>query len=320
MSKPSTSPLSSFVRVTTLILVVGLVLALAVNASAGTGLIDSIASFFSTADTNAVSTTAPEPVEDMITPGTCDTAGPIEVESSGGTLAGVPTAYTSLTNAAGAFLAINGGTLHLGTITIDVCGNSTSEAGTNSLNQVAGVTSITMSPAGGAARTISGAPAAGTPLINLNGADNVTIDGLNTSGNSLTISNTFSSSTAGTSTIRFIADASNNLVTRATILGASVSTSATLAATIVFAAGTTTGNDNNTISNCEIGPTGGPNLPSKAIHGGGTSAIENDNVQITGITSLTIFLPTRPITASICEPAAKAGRYQIIDFTRQARD
>ncbi|MGB7923587.1 MAG: Calx-beta domain-containing protein [Pyrinomonadaceae bacterium] len=219
--------------------------------------------------------------------GTCDTAGPIEVESSGGTAAGVPTPYATL---ALAFTAINGGTLHTGTITIDVCGNTT-ETGTAGLNQVAGVTSVAIAPAGGAARTISGAIAAGSPLINLNGADNVTINGLNTGGNSLTLSNTTIGTTAGSSTIRFIADASNNTVTNCSIQGSSSSTLATIAGTILFSTGTTTGNDNNIISNNDIGPAGA-NLPSKAIMASGTSsAIENDNAMITGNNIFDFFLP-----------------------------
>lgn len=221
-----------------------------------------------------------------LVPGTCDTAGPIEVESSGGTLGGTPTSYSTL---ALAFTAINGGVLHLGTITIDVCGNTT-EVGPAALNQVAGVTSVTISPAGGAARTITGAIAAGSPLIDLNGADNVTINGLNTGGNSLTISNTGTGTTAGTSTIRFIADASTNLVTNCSIQGSSAGTVATASGTILFSTGTTTGNDNNTISNNQIGPAG-VNLPSKAIQATGTSsAIENDNALITGNNIFDFFL------------------------------
>ena len=126
--------------------------------------------------------------------GTCDTAGPIEVESSGGTAAGTPTAYATL---GAAFAAINDGATHLGTITIDVCGDTT-EGAAATLNEVAGVTSVTIAPAGGAARTISGI-VAGEGLILLNGADNVTIDGLNSGGNSLTISNTAAVATTGTS-------------------------------------------------------------------------------------------------------------------------
>ena len=54
-----------------------------------------------------------------LTPGICDTAGPIEVE---GTILGTtPTAYATL---GAAFAAINAGT-HTGAISIDVCGDTT---------------------------------------------------------------------------------------------------------------------------------------------------------------------------------------------------
>lgn len=224
----------------------------------------------------------------LMAPGVCDTAGPIEVESATGTLGGIPTAYATLQLA---FAAINGGVLHTGAITIDVCGNTT-ETVPAVLNQTAGVGTITISPAGGAARTISGAIAAGSPLIDLNGADNVTINGLNTGGNSLTLSNTTIGTTAGSSTIRFIADASTNTVTNCSIQGSSASTLATAAGTVLFSTGTTTGNDNNIVSNNNIGPAGA-NLPSKAIMASGTSsAIENDNAQITGNNIFDYFLAT----------------------------
>ena len=228
-------------------------------------------------DRNQAPTNPSRTPERPLVVGTCDTAGPIEVESSGGTAAGVPTAYATL---ALAFTAINGGTIHTGTITIDVCGNTT-ETGTAGLNQVAGVTSVTISPAGGAARTISGAIAAGSPLINLNGADNVTINGLNTGGNSLTISNTTVSATAGTSTIQFVADATNNTVTNCSIQSSStVGVGTSLGGAVVFGTGTTTGNDNNTISNNNIGPAG-TNLPVKLITGSGSTT--NATIQNSGI-------------------------------------
>src|ERR1044072_2820406 len=115
---------------------------------------------------------AEAPAAPMLAPGVCDTAGPIEVEGS--ILGTTPTAYATLQLA---FAAINAGT-HTGAITIDVCGDST-ETVTSLLN-ASGVgsssyTSIVMSPAGGAARTISGAIAAGSPLIDLSGAEQVNI-------------------------------------------------------------------------------------------------------------------------------------------------
>ncbi|HJQ97086.1 MAG TPA: hypothetical protein VJ826_02175, partial [Candidatus Polarisedimenticolaceae bacterium] len=50
--------------------------------------------------------------------GTCDTAGPIEIEATAGTTG--PTQYANLT---AAVAAINAGT-HQGDINIEVCGNS----------------------------------------------------------------------------------------------------------------------------------------------------------------------------------------------------
>ncbi|MBX7055377.1 MAG: immune inhibitor A, partial [Pyrinomonadaceae bacterium] len=219
----------------------------------------------------------------VMTPGTCDTAGPIEVEGS--ILGTTPTAYPTL---GAAFSAINAGA-HTGAITIDVCGNTDETTVSAVLNAsgsgAASYTSITMSPVGGAARTITGAPAGGTPMIDLNGADNVTINGLNTGGNSLTISNTTVSATSGTSTIRFQADATGNTITNTSILGSSTMSTTTNGGNIWFGAGAiSTGNDNNIISNNNIGPAG-TNLPTKLIYGNGsttTTAVYNSGIQITG--------------------------------------
>ncbi len=125
-------------------------------------------------------------------------------------------------------------------------------------------TSISIQPTGGAARTISGAIAAASPLIDLNGADNVTFDGLNTGGNSLTISNTTTSNSSGTCTIRFILDATNNTITNCSILGSSTVVPGTNGGNILFSTAAAGGNDNNLISNCNIGPAGS-NLPVKLV-------------------------------------------------------
>lgn len=182
-----------------------------------------------------------------------------------------------------AFDAINAGT-HTGAVTVDLVG-STTEAASAVLNAsgsgAASYTSVTISPSGGAARTVTGAIAG--HLLDLNGANGVTIDGLNTGGNSLTISNTNTGS--GASTIRFINDASGNTVTRCTVLGSTGSALSTGFGVIYFATGTTTGNDNNTISSCNIGPAGA-NLPINGIYSFGTSAaidnsgntISNNNI------------------------------------------
>ena len=139
----------------------------------------------------------------------------------------------SYTTLKGAFDAINAGT-HTGAVTVDIVGDTT-ETASAVLNAsgagAASYTSIIISPSGGAARTISGAVVG--HLVDLNGADNVTINGLNAGGNALTISNT---AAGASSTIRFTNDATLNVVQNSTLLG-----STTSFGVVYFATGTTTG-------------------------------------------------------------------------------
>mgnify|MGYP003379231267 CR=1 FL=1 len=131
---------------------------------------------------------------------------------------------------------------------------------------LANYANILIKPTGGASRVISGAITAGNPLIDLNGADNVTFDGLNSGGNALTIDNTTISPTSGTSTIRLQADATNNTFIRCNINGASTMAVGTNGGNFWFGASSTiAGNDNNLISNCKIGPSG-VNFPTKGVY------------------------------------------------------
>jgi hypothetical protein len=169
-----------------------------------------------------------------------------------------------------AFDAINLGT-HTGMVTVSIIGNTT-ETASAVLNAsgagAANYTAITISPSGGAVRTIIGNIAG--HLIDLNGADNVTIDGLDTGGNALTVSNT---STLSASAVRFTNDASNNTINKCSVLGSTTGVGGF--GVIYFATGTTTGNDGNTISNCIISAAGA-NLPVTGIFSFGTStAIDN---------------------------------------------
>lgn len=165
----------------------------------------------------------------------------------------------------GAFDAINAGT-HTGAVTVSIVA-STTETAPAVLNAsgtgAASYTSITVAPTGGAARSITGNIAGA--LVELNGADNVVIDGRNTSGNALTLSNT---ATGNASTVRLIGDASSNTLTNLTILG---SGSVATTGTVLFATGTTTGNDGNTLSNSRIGPAGS-NLPINGVYSSGSPA------------------------------------------------
>ncbi len=176
-----------------------------------------------------------------------------------------------------AFDAINAGT-HTGAITVDIAGNTTetvsavldsSGNGTSS-----SYTSITISPSGGVPRTITGAISG--HLIALNGADNVTINGLNTGGNSLTISNT---ATGTSSSIRLVNDATKNTVTNCTITGSGTVTGSGV---IVLSTGYVTGNNKNTFSNNDISASGS-NLPITGIYSLGTSTtVDNDSNTVTG--------------------------------------
>lgn len=189
------------------------------------------------------------------------------------------------------FDAINSGTV-AGNLTVNVVGDcsETATATLNSWTESPASSNYTMNiqPSGGAARTISGAITAGSPLIDLAGADRVTFNGLNTGGNSLTISNTTASATSGTSTIRFSGDATNNTITNSSVLGSSSSSTSTNGGNIFFHTGTSTGNDSNTISNCNIGPAGA-NLPTKAIYGSGSTSTTAINNSGNSITSNNIF-------------------------------
>lgn len=154
---------------------------------------------------------------------------------------GTGEAFTSLTNGGGLFEALNNGVLAsnvVATITTDL----TAESGTVSLNQLvedgpgAGSYTLTIRPSG--ARTVAGAPGTGGRLINLNGADRVTIDGLNSGGNSLLIRNE-----GVGEVVRFINDASNNSLLNTVIEGAPGVTA------INVSTGLVTGNDDILIAN-----------------------------------------------------------------------
>ncbi len=186
-----------------------------------------------------------------------------------------------------AFAAMNAST-HKGNISISVLNDIDEGTATATLNNNAAIASVLIQPAGCGPRTISGATTAGNPLIDLNGADNVTIDGLNSATppnpnlNSLTFTNTNFSNTSGTCTIRFQNDAIDNIITNCSIFGSASMASGTFGGNICFgvASGTGVGNDNNTISNCNIGAAG-VSLPTKGIYFSGTPGRENNNITIT---------------------------------------
>ena len=183
-------------------------------------------------------------------------SGNISINSSAGT--------NSLTysNLKSAFDAINAG-IHQGSITIKLNGNTFESAtailnasgtvgSTGTFSGTSSYTSVTIYP------TVSGVSIAGNlaaPLIDLNGADNVVIDGrVNATGSikSLNLVNNSINTSATVSTIRFINDATNNTLRYSIVKGAAAGTLANANGVIFFSTATIIGNSNNIISNNDI--------------------------------------------------------------------
>jgi len=194
----------------------------------------------------------------------------VVVTATAGTTA--PTTYTTLK---AAFDAVNNGT-HQGTVGMTVSGTVT-ETGTAVLYPSgqggAAYSGMAIKPLAGSTATITGNLAA--PLIDLNGADNVTIDGVNGTGSALTIINTSTANTPDVSTLRYINDASNNFLQNTMLLGSSTTGTAGIIFFSTAAAGGT-GNDNNFISNCTISAAG-ENCAVNALYAAGSGIAGQEN-------------------------------------------
>ncbi len=211
--------------------------------------------------------------------------------------------FTSLTNPGGIFDALNGLGAS-GNVTVNITTDLLAETGTISLNPVAGGFTVTIQPTG--VRTISGSNA--TALINLNGADNVTINGLDTGGNGLIIRNT-----GAGSAIRLINDASNNSIQNSVIEGAGT-------AVILLSTGTATGNDNNTISGNDVRDRTAPaavpanlisSIATAAISNGGT-IISNNNLLNFTTNGINLGLGNDNVTITNNEISQTANRTTVI--------
>ena len=194
--------------------------------------------------------------------GLCTKAQTIKTVGAGGN-------YTTLQSA---FTAINSGSI-TGSITLKIISNTTETAtcllnasGTGSTNY----SSLLIYP------TISGIIVSGSitgPLIDLNGADNVTIDGrVNATGTLKDLTITNSNTGTSSSTIRFINSASSNTLKYSTIKGSSMNPGGGM---IHFSSASSgTGNSGNTIDNNNI-TSDAAGRPLFTIYLYGTSGYEN---------------------------------------------
>jgi hypothetical protein len=180
-----------------------------------------------------------------------------------------------------AFDAINAGTLK-GSVVLQIIDNTNESASAilNATGNGADYSSVTIYP------TVTGKTISGNlpmPLIDLSGADNVTIDGrLNATGSAkdLTVVNTSTAAAVGTSTIRFINEARNNTIKYCNIKGSS--TSQTSGGIVFFSTAVSTsytlGNSNNTISDNDI-TSSIAGRPVNGIFSSGTaSKLNSDNI------------------------------------------
>ena len=194
----------------------------------------------------------------------------------GGTLSGTVTVgtggtYPSLSGPGGLFAALNGVVL-TGNVVVSITSDLTETGGVMlnqfNANEYPQASTVTIQPNSATMRTISGYAANG--IITLNGADRVTIDGrFGGSGRYLTFRNTNIASVS--STLLFINDASSNTVRNCVVEGASTSPSSS--GVIFFSSGTTTGNDNNLITGCQVRDRNDvAGVPSYLISSKGSSA------------------------------------------------
>jgi hypothetical protein len=187
--------------------------------------------------------------------------------------------FTSLTNSGGLFEAINTGAFPVAAnINVNITSNLT-ETGTFNLNDWQNTYSINIVPSAAVERLISGSNST-TALLTLSGADNVNIDGrFSGSGKYLRFRNTNSTKP----TIQFMNDSKRNTIRDCYIESNNTQTSLGLGAILFSTTTGTTGNDSNTIMNCDIrNRSDAAGNPVYGIVCSGNTAITNDNNTVSG--------------------------------------
>ncbi len=205
------------------------------------------------------------------------------------TIGGVGANYTTLK---AAFDAINSGAIK-GAISLQITG-STTETATAMLNSsgtgLASYSSVKIYP------TVSGITVSGNisnPLIDFNGANNVTLDGrVNMSGSNkdLTISNLSTSGSSNTSTLRLINSAANNTFEYLILKGGATGI---YSGVVLFSNSSSgNGNSNNVITQCNITSISAGSRPYYGIYSYGTSGRENKNNTVSFCNVFDFFSPT----------------------------
>jgi hypothetical protein len=200
--------------------------------------------------------------------------------------------FPSLTNNGGAFEAINNAIV-VGDLTLEITSDLTIESGTHPLNEwvesAPGNYTLTIRPADGTTRTISGtyagANAAVAGLFRFNGADRVVIDGrdpsnLPANGRHLLFRNSNTAASNFNSTFNLINDAKDYTIRNIIVEGATAGAQ-NGAFRISTASASGSGNDNITLTQSIIRDLSNATAtPSHGIYALGTALRLNDNITI----------------------------------------
>ncbi|MEO8665530.1 MAG: hypothetical protein ABI462_08525 [Ignavibacteria bacterium] len=204
----------------------------------------------------------------------------------------VPAGASPYANLGAAFTAINAGGPYTGSaVTVTITANLVEPAAAFLNGGI--FTSCLIRPNG--VRTVTGSFA--EAIIVLDGADNVTIDGLNTGGNSLTFNNLDAGLNAGS--FRMSNGAQNNVVRNCTCMGIGIAASSGGRTINIGQSATAVGNNGNIIENNVV------NGGRRGIQIFGTAAlVTNDNniVRnniIKNISSLHIFIGDETVNTTI---------------------
>jgi hypothetical protein len=195
------------------------------------------------------------------------------------TVAGSTGADGSYATLKAAFDAINAQPAQAGNNIVVTIGANTTETATAALNQPTTSSWATLAVRPSGNFSVTGSIAG--PLVQLNGADNVTIEVLG--GNSLLMAN---NSVSATTVVELVNDATNNTLSRLSLRS---STTATGASVVSVGGGTTTGNDNNTFIMCSLSGLSATRLAGGLTSVGTSTTVVNNNCTVQGCTFENVF-------------------------------
>jgi hypothetical protein len=196
---------------------------------------------------------------------------PVAVTATSGT------ATATYANLSAAFNAINA-QMHNGDIVITITGNTFEQGGGAMLFPGADYSSIRIVPDGNV--TVSTHLTSGAAMaININGGHDITIDGLNTAGNSLTITHPYNLAFNAVPITVAFNNCTNVTLTNCTLLGNGKYIYNAFNNTSVQAGMTFSGQANNNvvISNCDFGASNNQNPPMQAINTSGNNYVITNN-------------------------------------------